>query len=225
MLVAFSHLVFLCIISVFEPKHRVHALKYNRIFVMHVSPDLLIHIPPALLLQGGELMDVMPTQPVAGITEEQIGGGPSPYHLWPSINLTPNAPKEVHFSAKNRRTAYPAEGSTSVITALPNGLDGLGKDVLKSMCTDGDIELTPSPPQASFQPTHRPSQPYPVSSAMDPFLVPTAQPHKGKAKEQLLYMLGLGPPGQLNLHLAPSLSLLSPRFCNPPPKVTRESNC
>jgi hypothetical protein len=165
---------------------------------MHVSSDLPIHIPLAPLPQGGELTDVTPTHPVAGITEEQIGGGPSPYRLQPSINLTPNAPKEVHFSAKNRRTAYPAEGSTSVITALPDGLDSLGEDVLKSMCTDGDIELTPSPPQASSQPTRRPPQPYLVSSAMDSFLVPTAQHHKGKAKEQPLHMLGLGSPGQLN---------------------------
>jgi hypothetical protein len=195
---------------------------------MPVLPDLPIHIPPAPLLQGGELMDVTPTQPVAGTTEEQIGGGPSPYRLWPSINLTPNAPKEVHFATQNRRNAYPADGSTSVITALPDGLDGLGEEVLKSMCTDGDIKLTPSS-QASSQPIHRPPQPYPVSSPIDPFLVPTTQPHKGKAKEQLLHILGLSPPGQLNLHLTPppsppSPSLPSPQSRNPLHKVTREPN-
>ena len=59
---------------------------------------------------------------------------------------------------------------------------------------------------------------------MDPFLVPTAQPRKGKAREQQLHMLGLGSPGQLNLHLAPSPSPPSPRSRNPPPKVTREPN-
>ncbi|KAF8222441.1 hypothetical protein L208DRAFT_1381859 [Tricholoma matsutake] len=95
---------------------------------------------------GGELMDVMPTQPVAGIMEEQIGGGRSPYHLQPSIDLTPNAPKEAHFVAKNCRTTYPAEGSTSVITALPDGLDGLGKDVLKP-CLNLPADL-PSPIQS-----------------------------------------------------------------------------
>jgi hypothetical protein len=152
--------------------------------------------------------------------EEQIGGGASPYRLRPSINLTPNAPKEAHFAAKNRRTTYPAEGSTSSITALPDGLDGLGEEVLKSMCTDGGIELTPSPPQASSQPKS-----CLVSSPTDPFLVPTAQPHKGKAKEQPLHMLGLGPPGQLHLDLAPSPSPPSPQSRNPPPEVTREPSC
>jgi hypothetical protein len=184
----------------------VRALKYHSISVMH--------IPPAPLIPQGELMDITPTlELTAGMMEEQIGGGPSPYHLRPSINLTPNASKEAHFAAQNRRTAYPMEEST-----LPDRLDDLGEEVLMSMCTDGDIELTPTPPHhATSQPACRPPQSNHVSLSMDPFLVPIAQPHKGKAKEPLP-MLGLGPPPQTN---SPSPSSPSPQPRNPPPKATR----
>lgn len=155
-------------------------------------------------------MDVTPTlDPTAGIMEEQVGGGPSPYRLRPSINLTPNASKEAHFAAQNRRSAYPMEDPTS----LPDGLDDLGEEVLMSMCTDGDMEMTPTPPHhATSLPACRPPQ------SIDPFLVPIAQPHKGKAKEQPLHMLGLGPSPQTN---SPSPSSPSPRPRNLPPKATR----
>jgi hypothetical protein len=107
------------------------------------------------------------------------------------------------------------EGSTP----LPDGLDDLGEEVLMSMCTDGDIELTPTPPHhATSQPACRPPQSNHVSLSMDPFLVPVAQPHKRKAKEQPLHMLGLGPPPQTN---SPSPSSPSPRPRNPPLKATR----
>jgi hypothetical protein len=196
------------LVSAFQPKHEVCALKYYSISVMH--------IPPAPLIPQGELMDVTPTlELMAGMMEEQIGGGPSPYHLCPSINLTLNALKEAHFAAQNCQTAYPMEESTP----LPDGLDDLGEEVLMSMCTDSNIELTPtSPHHAILQPACRPPQSNHVSLSMDPFLVPVAQPHKKKAKEQLLHMLGLGPPPQTN---SPSPSSPSPQLHNPPPKATR----
>ena len=118
-------------------------------------------------------------------------------------------------SAQNCQTAYPMEESTP----LPDGLDDLGKEVLISMCTDGNIELMPTPPHyATLQPACRPPQSNHVSLSMDPFLVPITQPHKGKAKEHPLHMLGLGPPPQTN---SPSPSSPSPRPHNPPPKATR----
>jgi hypothetical protein len=161
-------------------------------------------------------MDVTPTlELTAGMMEEQISSGPSPYRLHPSINLTLNASKEAHSAAQNRWTAYPMEESTP----LPDGLDDLGEEVLMSMCTNSDIELTPTPAHhATSQPACRPLQSNHVSLSMNPFLVPVAQPHKIKAKEQPLHMLGLSPPPQTN---SPSPSSPSPRPHNPPPKATR----
>ena len=53
---------------------------------------------------------------------------------------------------------------------------------------------------------------------MDPFLVPIAQPHKGKATQQSFHMLGLSPPPQTN---SCSPCSPSPQSCNPPPKATK----
>jgi hypothetical protein len=194
------------LVSAFQLKHRVCVLKYHSISVMH--------IPPALLIPHDEPMDITPTlEPMAGMMEEQIGGGPSPYHLHPSINLTPNASKEAHFAAQNCRTAYPMEDLES--TPLPDELDDLGKEVLMSMCTDGDIELTPTPPHHA---TSQPAPPHHAPLSINPFLVSVAQPQKGKAKEHPLHMLSLSPPPQTN---SPSPSSPSPRPRNPPPKATR----